>query len=185
MVTRGEHEGREPMRMPPGVRKSVLAVHLTVSVGWLGAVAAYLALDVAATTGRDPQRLRAAYLGMESIAGDVIVPLAIASLVSGVVLALGTAWGLFRHYWVLISLVLTSAATLVLLIEMRTIRHLAAVAAAPATTPAELRALGGTLAHSVGGTVVLLVVLVLNLYKPQGITPYGWRIQQTRRPAGR
>jgi len=27
----------------------------------------------------------------------------------------------------------------------------------------------------VGGLVVLLVVTVLNVYKPQGLTPYGWR----------
>ena len=165
--------------MSPAVRRFALAVHLTVSVGWIGAVAAYLALDVTATTGHDPQRLRAAYLGMEAVAGNVIVPLAVASLVSGVVMSLGTKWGLFRHYWVLISFVLTTVATAVLLVEMRAIRGLAALAAAPATTPDELRALGGTLPHSIGGIVVLLVVLVLNLYKPRGLTSYGWRRQES------
>ena len=45
----------------------------------------------------------------------VIVPLAIASLLTGVVQALATPWGLFRHYWVVIKLFLTVFATLVLL----------------------------------------------------------------------
>lgn len=164
--------------MPPGVRRAVLAAHLTVSVGWVGAVAAYLALDVVASTGDDPDRLRAAYLGMQVIAGDVIVPLALATFVTGVVISVGTRWGLLRHYWVVMSLLLTGVAVGVLLVEMQTVDHLAAIAADRSSTRAELRALGGTLLHSVGGLVVLVVVLVLNVYKPRGLTPYGWRRQQ-------
>ena len=166
------------MTMPTGLRKFALAVHLTLSVGWIGAVAAYIALDVAAATSQDTQALRTAYLGMESIARYVIVPLALASLLTGLVVSLGTKWGLFRHYWVLISLVLTIFATLVLLVETRVIRSLADMAADPTTSSDVLRAMPSTLVHSVGGTVVLLVVLVLNVYKPQGMTGYGWRKQQ-------
>ena len=150
-------------------------MHLTVSVGWIGAVAAYLALDVAAATGRDAQTLRAAYLGMDLIARTVIVPLAVAALVTGLVVSLGTRWGLFRHYWVVISLLLTTFATGVLLVETRTIGHLADRAADPTLSADGLRALQSTLVHSVGGMVVLLVVLVLNMYKPRGLTRYGRR----------
>jgi MFS family permease len=167
--------------MSPGIRKFALAAHLTISVGWLGAVAAYIALDIITAASQDAQALRAAYLSMQSIAGNVIVPLALASLLTGLVMSLGTKWGLFRHYWVLISLVLTTIATLVLLAETQTIRHLAETAADPTTSNDELRALPSTLPHSIGGTVVLLVVLVLNIYKPQGLTRYGWRKQLERR----
>lgn len=168
------------MTMTPGLRKVALAAHLSVSVGWIGAAAGYVALDVAATTSRELQTLRAAYLGMELIAGYVIVPLAFASLLTGLVMSLGTKWGLFRHYWVLISLMLTLIATAVLLVETQTIGYFADQAADPATSTDDLRAMGGTLVHSVGGTVVLLVILVLNLYKPRGMTPYGWRKEQER-----
>lgn len=163
--------------MPPGLRKLVLAVHLTLSIGWIGAVAAYMALDFVAATGENPQMLRSAYLAMELIARRVIVPLALASLVTGIVISLGTKWGLFRHYWVLISLVMTLFATVVLLVETRTISHYADIAAAPTTSADQLRALGNTLVHSIGGTVFLLVILVLNIYKPRGMTPHGWRKQ--------
>jgi hypothetical protein len=169
------------MTMPPHVRKFALAAHLTVSVGWIGAVAAYMALDLAAATSQDAQTLRAAYLAMEVITRNVIVPLAFASLLTGLVMSVGTKWGLFRHYWVLISLLLTIVATVVLLVETQTISYFADKAAAPTTSGDELRALGSTLVHSVGGTVVLLVILVLNLYKPQGMTRYGWRKQQEQR----
>lgn len=164
--------------MPPAVRRAALALHLSVSVGWIGAVAAYLALDITASTASDPDRLRAAYVGMQTIACDVILPLAVASLITGLLMSLGTRWGLFRHYWVLISLVLTALAVVVLLLEIQTIDHLAGVAADRSTTAEQLRALGGTLLHSIGGMVVLAVVLVLNVYKPRGVTPYGWRRSQ-------
>jgi hypothetical protein len=169
------------MTMSPRLRKFALAAHLTLSVGWMGAVAAYIALDVAAATSQDAQTLRAAYLAMELIARSVIVPSAIASLLTGLVMSLATRWGLFRHYWVLISLLLTIFATVVLLVETRTISSFAAMAADPTTSSDDLRALGSTLVHSVGGTVVLLVILVLNLYKPQGMTRYGSRKQQEQR----
>jgi hypothetical protein len=159
--------------MAPGPRKLVLAVHIALSVGWVGALAAYIALDMVAATGRDGQSLRTAYLGMDLIARRVIVPLALAALLTGVIVSLGTKWGLFRHYWVLISFVLTGLATVVLLLEMRVITHNATLAALPSTSLDALRGLPSTLPHSLGGTVVLLVVLVLNVYKPSGMTRYG------------
>jgi hypothetical protein len=58
---------------------------------------------------------------MELTGWYVIVPLAVAALLTGLVMALGTPWGLFRHYWVLISLVLTILATVVLLLHMPTV----------------------------------------------------------------
>jgi hypothetical protein len=167
--------------MPPALRKFALAVHLTLSVGWVGAVAAYIPFDVATVTSRDAQTLRAAYSAMELIARSVIVPLALASLLTGLVVSLGTKWGLFRHYWVLISLVLTTLATVVLLLETQTISALADMAADPTMSGDDLRAMPSTLGHSVGGAVVLLVILVLNVYKPQGITRYGWRKEEQRR----
>ena len=169
------------MRLSPGLRKAALAVHLAVSVGWIGAVAAYTALDLTAATSADAGTLRAAYFGMGLIAGSVIVPLALAALITGLVVSIGTKWGLLRHWWVLISLVLTVFATVVLVVETGTIASYAVVAADTAASEAELRALGSTLVHSVGGTLVLLVVLVLNVYKPPGLTPYGWRKQREER----
>ncbi len=165
------------MIMRPRLRKFALAAHIALSVGWIGAVAGYIALDVAAATSQDPETLRAAYLAMGLIAWYVIVPLAFTSLLSGLVMSVGTKWGLFRHYWVLISLLSTIIATVVLLMETQTISYFADVAADPRTSGDDLRALGSTLLHSVGGTVVLLAILALNVYKPRGMTRYGWRKQ--------
>ena len=168
------------MTMTPGLRKFTLTVHIAVSVGWIGAVAAYLALDVTVATSQDIQTLRAAYIAMALIVWNVIVLLALASLLTGILVSLGTKWGLFRHYWVLISLLLTIIAIIVLLSETQQVNHIAAIAGDPTTSDAELRALPNTLVHSIGGTLVLLLITALNLYKPRGLTPYGWRKQQEK-----
>lgn len=158
--------------MSPVVRKLMLTVHVTSSVGWLGAIVAYLALNVAALGGRDEQTIRAAYLMMEPVALYALVPLAVASLLTGIVQALGTPWGLFKHYWVTISFAGTSFAFVILILHLPAVEDLAAAAADPSTDVAEL---GGDLFHSVGGLLVLTVPLVLNIYKPRGLTRYGWR----------
>jgi hypothetical protein len=174
------------MTLSPPIRKLALAVHLSCSVGWLGAVVAYLALDLTVTTSRDPQLVRAAWIGMGMVVSSVIVPLAVASLITGLLMALGTKWGLFRHWWVLISFVLTILATLVLLSETRLISSIAKRAADPGTIGEELLSYPPTLPHSVGGLLVLLTVQFLNVYKPRGLTPYGWRKQEEqRRTVGR
>ena len=166
------------MGLKPGLRKLTLTVHLIVSVGWLGALFAYLSLDLALATATNVVTLRAAYIAMDVIVRTVIVPLAIASLLSGLVISLGTRWGLFRHYWVLISLALTVLAVVVLLVETRVIAGYAAAAIDPSMSTEQIRGLGSTLVHSVGGVIVLLVILVINVYKPRGLTRYGWRKQQ-------
>ncbi|MDP9424290.1 MAG: DUF2269 domain-containing protein [Pseudomonadota bacterium] len=157
--------------MSPRLRKVVLTAHVATSVGWLGAVLAYLALDVTAVTGSDPQAVRAAYVAMDLTIWYAIVPLALASVLIGLVNAEGTRWGLFRHYWVLLKFLMTLLATIVLLQEAQVVSSLAATAA----SIADPRALPGTLPHSVGALVVLIVIVVLAIFKPRGVTRYGWR----------
>jgi hypothetical protein len=169
------------MTMTPSVRKLVLATHLTLSVGWIGAVLAYLALVIAAMTTQEAQTLRAAWIAMDLIGWYVIVPLALTSLATGLGMSLGTPWGLFRHYWILFSLGLTTLATVILLQHMRSVSVFAALAAiTPSAATGELRV---ELVHAGLGLLVLLAVQVMNVYKPRGLTPYGWRKQQEQRAA--
>ena len=163
------------MTLGPRLRKLVLTVHLVLSVGWIGAVLAYLALDFVVARG-DPQEAHAAYIALGTIGQWVIVPLALGSWVTGLLISLATPWGLFRHYWVLISFLLTTFAMVVLL------EHIPGVAAAAdAMRRSDPAAFHGSMRpdfeHAGGGLVVLLIVAVLNVYKPRGLTPYGWRRQ--------
>jgi hypothetical protein len=167
--------------MTPRLRKLLLTAHITVSVGWLGAVAAFLALAIAGLTSRDAQTVRTSYAAMELTSRFVIVPLAVGALVTGIVESLGTRWGLFRHYWVLAKLLLTTFATIVLLAKMPLIGYAARRASETTSFTGDLRTAGTQLAvHAVGGLLVLLVITALSVYKPWGLTAYGRRKQQER-----
>ncbi|MGW6458286.1 hypothetical protein ACWF94_20640 [Streptomyces sp. NPDC055078] len=158
--------------MTPRVRKFALTAHVTASVGWLGAVAGFLALAVAgaAEGGTDPAR--SVYPAMEVLGRYVIVPLALATPLTGLVSSLGTHWGLVRHYWVVVKLWLTVPATLLLLAHMRPVIAMA----------------DGTAGHDLGGLrtqfvtqgaaalLVLLGATALSVYKPAGRTRRGTRI---------
>ena len=170
------------MTMSPGLRKFALATHLTVSVGWIGAVLAYVALGIAASNSRNAGTVRGAWVAMEITGWYMIVPLAVASLITGLIMALGTRWGLFRHYWVLISLILTVLAVVVLVLHMPTVSSMAELARS-AEDAAALDELGGDLFHSGIGLALLLVIQVLNVFKPRGMTRYGRRKQSERRSA--
>ena len=162
------------MLLTPGLRKLVLTAHVTTSVGWLGAVGGFIALGVVGLTAEDPQIVRAAYLVMEPAASLVVVPLSVASLVSGVIQSLGGAWGLFRHYWVLFKLLINIVASIVLLLYMQTLSALAGFAADPTIGLDMVRSPSPVL-HAGAALVLLLVAVTLSVYKPRGLTPYGLR----------
>jgi hypothetical protein len=169
------------MTLSPAFRKFTLTAHVTSSVGWLGAVAAFFALSILGLSHGDPAKERAAYLAMGAVGWLVIVPLSLASFISGVVQAVGTPWGLFRHYWVVIKLVITVLATLVLLLHMQPTTYLAGMAAhgLPLESANPIRV---QLIVNAGAAIfVLLVAVALSVHKPRGLTAYGWRKQQEGR----
>ena len=168
------------MIMTPRVRKLALVAHVGSSVGWLGAVAVFLALAVIGLSSDDAQTVRAVYVVMEPAARFALIPLAFASLLTGLIQSLGTAWGLFRHYWVLFKLFITVFATGILLMYMGTFRYMAGVASDPNAEIGAVRT-ASPLIHAALALIVLLVATVLAVYKPRGLTPYGWRLERERR----
>lgn len=155
--------------MTPRVRKFALTAHVAASVGWLGAVIVFLALAVVGLTSEDAQTVRGAYLVMEPAAWFVLVPLALASLLTGVVQSLVTTWGLFRHYWVLAKLLINVATTIVLLIYMETFSFMADLAADQTADLALVRNASPVL-HAALALLLLLVATILAVYKPRGTT---------------
>ncbi len=165
--------------LAPPLRRLLLAVHLCCSIGWIGAVLAYLALAFAVPLTRDPVAVRGAWVGMELVGWYVLVPLALGSLGTGILMGSVTKWGLLRHYWVLISLVGTTLLTAVLVLHMPDVTAQADRARA-ASDEVVLR-MGSDIVHAVVGLVLLIGILVLNIYKPRGLTRYGWRKDRAAR----
>ena len=92
--------------MTAGVRKLGLTLHVVASVSWLGAVLGFLALTVPALWSAQAFVVRSAYVSMDVLARFAILPLCVASLITGVIQSLISPWGLLQHYWVAFKLVL-------------------------------------------------------------------------------
>lgn len=167
------------MIMTPGFRKFMLTAHVVCSVGWVGALAAFLVLSVAGLISDHAETVRASYVASGLITGFVIVPFALGSLLTGIIEALGTQWGLFRHYWVIFKLAIAVTATLMLLLKTGPISDIADLAAETALSVSDLRGLKFSLAgHAVGGLLILLWAAALAVYKPRGATRCGRRKRQ-------
>jgi hypothetical protein len=164
------------MMFAPALGRFTYTTHVTSSVGWLGAVIVFLALAVIGLTSTNEATVRGAYLVMAPAAWFVLVPLAHASLLSGIALSLGTPWGLIRHYWVSIKLVITVFSTVILLIYMGTFKQMAGLAGDPVAELSLVRN-PSPLVHSILALVLLTAATVLAVYKPFGLTPYGARLQ--------
>ena len=152
------------------------------SVGWLGAVAAFLALSIAGRTSQNADVVRGAYLTMNVIGEAVIVPMSLAALITGLIQGLGTRWGLFKYTWVTTKLALTFLATLLLMLHQFTAVAAAAarISALPvgALSGAGLGALRTQLVVDASLAIaVLLVTTTLSIYKPWGLSAYGRRRQ--------
>ncbi len=177
------------MTMSPGLRKFALTAHVASSVGWLGAVAGFLALALSALISQDALTVRAAYLAAALLTWYVIIPLSVIALFTGLVQALGTPWGLFQHYWVLFKFLLTVLAVIFLLLHAQLIDYLASVAAQTSLVHMEYMEMEGhtdlyqlriqIVADAGAAMPLLLVNTALSVYKPRGVTPWGKR-QLTR-----
>lgn len=168
--------------MTPRLRKFVLSAHIASAVGWLGALVSFLALAVAGLTSQDAQMVRGAYLAMDFTARFVLVPLALASLLTGTVQSLGGTWGLFRHYWVLFKFLITVFAAIFLLVHTSVISAVAGVAAETTLSSADLRASRIQLVVDPAlALLAFLAAVTLSVYKPRGMTRYGQRKQRKQR----
>lgn len=165
------------MTFAPAIRRLTYTTHITSSLAWVGAVIVFIGLAVIGLTSGNEATTRGAYLVIAPAAWFALVPLAHVSLLSGLALCLGTAWGVFRHYWVVSKLVMTVFATAILLAYMSTFREMAGIAADSRVNLADVRN-PSPLVHGVLALALLLAATWLAFYKPFGATPYGRRARQ-------
>lgn len=158
------------MQFNAAARRLALVLHILVSVGFPGAVAGFLALALVGLAG-DATVANGIYAAMQTITEFVIVPLCLASLVSGVVSAIGTPWGLLRYWWVIVKLVGTLVSTAILLVHLYPIAAMAHAMPGMNTAGTQVQ-----LAAAAGAALLALIFMtVISVYKPRGLTRYGAR----------
>jgi hypothetical protein len=161
--------------MSPVLRKLTLTAHVTVSVGWLGAAVAYLALAVTALRTTDVAEARASFQVLQTVAWFAILPLCLAASATGLLQALATEWGLVRHRWIIVKAVLTAIGTAILLGHIPAIDRMSAVA----TNGESLDAVGHLptqlVVHATGGVILLVAIATISVFKPWGKTRFARR----------
>ncbi|KPC65504.1 hypothetical protein [Streptomyces chattanoogensis] len=160
-------------------RRAVLVVHVAVSVGWLGLTLGLLALSITGYTAASPDTAAVAYRAMKIFADWLVLPVALIALVSGLVLSLGTAWGLARHRWVYVKFWLTLVTVLLSVFSLRPgIDRLAAQAAAGTPAPD----IGLLIAPAVA-TATYFFITAVSVLKPWGRTKRGSRLRRRAQSA--
>jgi hypothetical protein len=166
---------RGELRVSPPVYRLLLATHIIVSVGWLGIVVAKLVLGLRAATSDAPEVSDALYTSIQ-VVDAAFPPAAVATLVSGVLLSLGTKWGLLRHYWVAIKLALTVGVIVTgislmdRLVRVSISGQTVGDGTVPSFAPAPTTLL---ISLSVAHVLMLGVATVVSVYKPWGKTWFG------------
>ncbi|MGQ4447592.1 DUF2269 domain-containing protein [Streptomyces griseus] len=156
----------KPLKRP--VRRGVLVAHVAVSVSWLGLTVGLLTLGLTAFLTGDPATASAATRAMKVFSDWLVVPVALLSLVSGLVLALGTPWGLARHRWVWIKFWLTLITTGLSIFSLRP-----GIDAAVADEVVDINLV---IAPSVA-TATYLFITAISVLKPWGLTRRGRRLR--------
>lgn len=164
------------MTLSRSFRKILFVAHITFSIGWFGAVAAFVVLNVWALKSQDIQVIRSAYIAMNLLGWYVILPFCFGSLIIGLTQALFTPWGLFKHYWIAAKFFLAVGCTILLLLHMQSISQGAMLASAISFSTTELQDIGIMLrTKSILALLVLLAITTISVYKPWG------KIQSGRR----
>lgn len=151
-------------------RRATLIVHVIGAACWLGLTLGLVALALTAITTDASAAVEASVRSMKVFADWLVLPLALVTLVSGLVLSLGTQWGLARHRWVYTKFWLTLATTLASAFALRPgVDESAATVSAgnPVTDTA------GLIAGPLISLSAYLFMTVLSVLKPWGLTRRG------------
>ena len=144
--------------LPVRVRQTVLTAHIIMSVGLLGDAAGFLAIAIRAAQTDDPAALLEQIRILDMFSAVFGIPLSVGTLLTGLVLGLGTRWGVFRYPWVTTKLALIVSVilvgSLVLGPGVEQLQH--------GDAAAESRVIAG----AAWNTLALLTATALSVYKP-------------------
>jgi hypothetical protein len=140
-------------------------------VGWLGLSLGMVTLAMTGLLAESHAVRHGAYAIFHIFDLVIVIPSVVLAIVTGMVVAFGTPWGLVKHWWVLTTFVISLSIPAAAAVEHRWFAELVARTADPAARPGSL---GVWLAVVVGCFAVLLwTATILSIFKPWGRTWWG------------
>jgi hypothetical protein len=95
------------MRLSRSARRFTILLHILVSVSWIGADLVIGVLSFTGLTTDDPRTMATAYTAIGMFAVPLLMTLGLLTLATGLMLGLGTRFGLVRYWWVVVKLVIS------------------------------------------------------------------------------
>jgi hypothetical protein len=166
-----------PWRLTPAARKAVLVLHVVAGIGWMGVDIALLVLLITARTTNDAALAVSGFNAIGMIVPIAVPPLSLSILVTGIILGLGTRWGLVRYWWVLVKLLLSLIMTVLVFVSLVPAVSSMAVLSATTISADAVRASLGTLPTMllfppIVSFLMLGVAAILSIFKPWQRTPW-------------
>lgn len=169
------------MKLNRPARRALLVVHVTASASWLGLTAGLLALALTATATGSAVTVEASVRAVGLFADWILLPVSLLTLLTGLVPAHGTPWGLARHHGVYTKFWLTLATTAVTAFALRPGLN-TAVTAVSGGGP--LPGTGDVPAGPVVSLTAYVFMTAVSLLKPWGPTRRGRRLRDADRRRG-
>ncbi|MFF2651626.1 DUF2269 domain-containing protein [Streptomyces sp. NPDC058045] len=168
------------MKLQRRARRAVLVVHVAASACWLGVTLGLFGLSVTAVGSGSPEVAEASYRSMKVFSDWLVIPLALGTLLSGLLLSLGTRWGLARHWWVYLKFWLTLITTGLSILLLRPGIN---EAAAQASSGETVTSAGNLLVAPGVSLSVYLFMTAISVLKPWGLTRRGRKLRSADRKA--
>lgn len=164
-------------RLAPAWRKAVLVLHVVSGIGWMGVDIALFVLLMTARTSDDATLVVSGFNAIRIIVPAAVPPLSLSILITGTLLGLGTSWGLFRYWWVLMKLCLSLIMTVLVFVSLVPgVNQLAQLDLTTTSADAARASLGDVPTQLLFPPVVSFLMLgtatVLSIYKPWRHTPW-------------
>jgi hypothetical protein len=166
-----------PWRLTPAARNTVLVLHVIMGISWMGVDIALFALLMTARTTHDASLVVSGFNAIGVIVPLAVPPLSLGILGTGLILGLGTRWGLIHYWWVLVKLLLSMIMTaLVYLSLLPAIRGTAILSDLTLSADAVRASLGPLPTMLMFPPIVSFLMLatatILSIFKPWRRTPW-------------
>lgn len=164
-------------RLNPATRKTILVLHIISGIGWMGVDMALFVLLMTAHSSSDATLVVSSFNAIRIIVPVAVPTLSISILVTGLILGLGTPWGVFRYWWVLVKLILSTIMTVLVFIALVPgVNEIAGLDLTMTSADAVRASLGpiadGLMFPPVVSFLMLATATILSIFKPWKFTPW-------------
>ena len=160
---------KTPARLGGRTRKAVLTVHIGSAGVWLGMDLTFAVLLCTAMLTDDRSTAATAYQAVEMVAIYPMLTAGVLTLITGVILGIGSKYGLIRYWWVAVKLAINLLFVFLIIFGLRpSVREVAESGRMLAIDPATVVPYQDLFGPLIVAPILLVTAMILSVFKPWG-----------------